>query len=743
MRVIPFRTEPHVSPSAFDASAELRRLLLGEDADDLPLPSLADVLSALLALAEGRRQKSVLPLGTAPAELVLVRRGDRVRVSYLVLDGAPDVHVLDRPLPLDALLARCGELADRMSKRDPDPTSRTLAQKLAERAREVDVLESSSEPVSIHKSGGALERPPARVALAFAFDADIVPQSDSVRGATASSDVHALLFQGSLSMWARGRRIALVRGPIMLAVARMVAVARALIEAREAARPANVRLRAGSFVVGVRLDRHGSVALRIGADERRAITIPELSVEEAALPMLRLASDVLRALVSVDRTQTRNLRVTTLQSEVRGLRKRAKASPEPIESVVFDDPDRLRASAPPPPVETPVPTPSPRSLRFDRRWEAEVEGLEAGSTFLCGDRLVVATPRATVALDRDDGRILWSHREPAVASFMTGTSLVRVAADGKVALCDVADGEAYAEAQLSPRVGGPPTGLLAGGGSIPPVAILTDGRDRLTAIDLRTGELRWRTLLSGPGTFQLRRAGRILLAVRGERAISALDVASGELLWRFATEGRFRLAPAVDGDVVIAASSDGEGGALHGIDLYSGRARWERELDAAPSSAPLPGPGMTTIAIGGPRRATLAGFEAQDGTLRWMIPDPGAARGASCLALDRTLLVNAPSGVTAIGLDDGRTRWERRLSHPVADDVPRRLEAVLRSGALFVPSAQVHVLRPQDGTSIGEPLPCDLVPDWMRVDERGWVYVAEESGHLRGLAPRPHLALVR
>ena len=68
---------------------------------------------------------------------------------------------------------------------------------------------------------------------------------------------------------------------------------------------------------------------------------------------------------------------------------------------------------------------------------------------------------------------------------------------------------------------------------------------------------------------------------------------------------------------------------------------------------------------------------------------------------------------------------------------------MLRGGALFVPSASVHVLRPHDGGSIGGPLPCELVPDWTRVDERGWVYVAEESGHVCGLAPRPTLTLVR
>src|SRR5690606_23056964 len=145
------------------------------------------------------------------------------------------------------------------------------------------------------------------------------------------------------------------------------------------------------------------------------------------------------------------------------------------------------------------------------------------------------------------------------------------------------------------------------------------GADRLTAIDLRNGELRWRAVLTGPGTVELRRAGRVLCVTRGDGAVSALDIASGELLWRFARSGaRFSLAPAVAGDLVIAASGEpGKGeGALYGIDLFSGRPRWERQLDAAPSCAPLPSPGVSTVALGGPRRASLAAFSAEDGELR-------------------------------------------------------------------------------------------------------------------------------
>lgn len=748
MRVIPLRTESPARPVSATPSHALGACLLG-DAGEMPLPALHDLLSGALSLAEGRRDKALLPLGGEPAELVLVRRGDEVLVSYYLLRDTPLVLVLDRRLSLRELLQALASAAQAGAQIDSDPISRELTLRLAERAADVELAAPRGPAMPVRCNGGALDEPEQKVPLAFGFEASILPASDPGRQACAHSDAHALLFDGALWAWTRGRRVPLVRGPIMLAVTRMVAAMRAMIEAHEDGRAANVRLRAGAFTIGVRLRARGDapVQLQLGSAPADKITVPELTVRQAALPVLRLASDVLRALVSTDRSQARNLRVSSLREEVRGLRKRVRGdAPRKARSVVHDDPERLRAAVPRAANATATAGPSPRSLRFDTRWESEVEGLDAASTFFCGDRIVVATPRFTVALARDDGSVMWARESRAATSFMTGTVLARLGSDGELTLTDVADGDAFASVQLAPRTSGPATGLLAGGGSIPPVAVLTEGANRLVAVDLRTGELRWRFAADAAGPFALRRVGRILLATCGDGTLAALDVAHGELLWRFAVDERIRLAPAVAGDVVLAVTGRPARGraALYGVDLFSGRELWSRQLDAAPLAAPVAAGPLATISIGGPDGASLGACDPRTGELRWMAPDPGLGVGGSGLAVDGALIVNSPSGrIEALSLETGHRVWERTLAHPVADDVPRRLEPVLRGGALFVPSASVHVLRPHDGTSIGVPVPCELVPDWTRVDERGWVYVAEESGHLAAMAPRPHLSLVK
>jgi len=53
------------------------------------------------------------------------------------------------------------------------------------------------------------------------------------------------------------------------------------------------------------------------------------------------------------------------------------------------------------------------------------------------------------------------------------------------------------------------------------------------------------------------------------------------------------------------------------------------------------------------------------------------------------------------------------------------------------------VVRPSDGAALSGAIADDLVPDFLRVDERGWLYVAEESGHIEAYAPIPNLRLVR
>jgi outer membrane protein assembly factor BamB len=760
LSVVPFPSSPlggtlARAPSASGTEASpplvppcttaLHSLLYGTSDVGAELPSLADLVGALLALAEAQRSKMLLPLSGLPAEIAIVRRGASALVSLYHTDASPEVLVLDRRVPLRALLDASVAALEHELETETDSRAASIGARLVARAGDCELVESADAGLSAtRREGGTQEDPGEKHPLAFGFQAAIFASEGGVQGAVSHADVHAMLFGGQLWAWVRGRRIPLARGPILLVVQRMISAVRALVDAQGEGRGLNVRLRHGGFLIAVRREKSGEVALTLGSDEDGVVTIPALDDRRASLPILRLAADLLRALVSVDRSQARNLRIRSLKAEVRRLRRAIASVPPP--SFVNEDPDRLRSAATRErtgPGTTTAPAPH---LRFSKRWNVALDGLDAPSTFLCGDRLVVATERRVVALDRERGEVLWQHEAPSAGAFLAGTNIVRVRSDGVVEMREVHTGEVVLRSKLAPRMSGAPLGLYAGQGSIPPTAIVCEGRDRLAAIDLRTGELRWRFQSRGAGAFRLRREGRVLLVVGGDPTVHAIDVVTGEVCWRWVGQGRHCLTPIAIGETAIVVTGEpGRGDAtLVGLDLFTGAEKYKTPLNAPIAAAPSAANGRVLVSTTGPRRGALALFDAETGEAIFSVADPGVGAGGGVLALDRMLLVNAPDGkLSALDLATGATRWATTLASSVSDDVPRKLTPVLRSGALFVPQATVHVVRPSDGKPIGSPLPSDLVPDALLVDERGWVFVGEESGHIAALAPEARLVLVK
>lgn len=727
---------------------ELLAHLLGPGALGVELPAVGDLALALCALAEGKRRKAILPLATSTGEFALVRRGADVLLSYYDSGPVPQIFVRDRCLDLASLIALCGRVAAEQC--DDTPSGDRTALLIAERALRATIQPDRETPrVSVVRRDA--HRPNDPAPLTFGFSAKLSQSDGAPHDAGTRADVHALLFDGELWAHAHGRRLLLAKGPIYPAISRMIYAARSMADAWEAQRPLTLKLRAGEFGVGVRLSRAGEVALTLLGPSSEPLTLPALEVPGALLPILRLGSDLVRALVGSDRSQTKNLRLTSLRDEVRALRRivRNKAAQK---SFMNDEAELLRASSLPSAREREAAPVALRSaeamgrLRLSLRWRAEVEGLDAAATFLCGDRLLVATPRSQLALSRENGELLWIKQRHAATTLMAGTSFVSVASDGTVELCDLTDGEAYARTRVTPRVGGPLFGLCAGGRGTPPVAVITEGRDRLVAIDTRSGEPRWRFRSPGRGHFRLTRAGRILLVVSGDSTLSAIDVASGDVVWRWSDAGRISLAPIAVRERALAAVGQpgASDGALVCLDLFSGELLFRRELSGSPLASPVASEQLAVVSTLEASTPQLAGYDLASGELRFKRADPGLGEGGSALIVDQRLVVNAALGaVTAIDLQSGELAWQHHLADPVRDDVPRRLEPVLRGGALFVPSASVHVVRPSDGTLMGAPLVDTIIPDFMRVDERGWLYLAEESGHLEAYAPAPHLRLIK
>lgn len=751
------RTHPPLATDAADLStdtgpdalATLRVLLVGGAAPHAEIPPLPDLMAGAMALAEGRRSKVILPLAETPAEFALVRRGAQVLVDCYSTLSTPEVLLRERAITLKDLLSACTHVGRALAKASPDTLTGRALRKLTSRVARtrVAVADKPAAASFVRCTGGSLGNPGKHVALSFGFEANIPRSATEGSGPHSFADVHALLFEGELWAFSGDRRVSLTRGPIMLAAQRMVSAVRALVEAWQAERPVHVRLRAGNFAVAVRREIAGAVSVSLSTEQSGTLTWPALDVPSAALPVLRLAADLIRKLVAVDRTQTHNLRVSALRSEIRLLRRaiRGRSSRNGFEN---RDPDRLRLTAAPasaPDRDDEASLVARGRLRYTERWSVEIDALDANSVFLCGERLIVATPKLTLALARTSGEVEWSLPSERASSWLVGKYLLRLLPDGGAEALDL-DTFTSVRAESSLRLHGSGFAMFAGGGELPPIAIVHEANKRLIALDLRTGEPRWRFRGASAAALRVCRAGRVLLVSCGDGTIEALDVASGEVVWRYTDRGRFCLTPCVWGELALAVSGEpgGGSGTLHGIELYTGKPVWQSELAYAPSADPIATKRTVIVPTGRSRDARLDAFEPESGEVRWTCHDPGLDNGARTLEVDDAVIINTPAGrVTALDQETGAARWSRVLANPLTDDVPRQLEPVLRHGALFIPSAQVHILRPSDGAPLTTDTGCDLVPDLLRVDERAWFYVAEESGHLRAYASAPRLSLVK
>jgi len=276
--------------------------------------------------------------------------------------------------------------------------------------------------------------------------------------------------------------------------------------------------------------------------------------------------------------------------------------------------------------------------------------------------------------------------------------------------------------------------------------IISEGRRHLAGVDLEAGEVLWRYAARRAGVLRLKRAGRLLIVSSGEQALTAIDVVGGNVVWRHCDRLRFGQAATVADDSLfaLAGAVAGVGDArLCHLDLWSGAPRFSVAMrePARFIGPPLVAKNNVLIASLGARGTRIAAFDKKTGE---RVFSRDVCLGvASPVVVDDVVILNSESGeLVAIDATDGSLRYRHVFSEGFDGDRPRRLEPVLRSGALFVPQAAVHVVRPSDGALLGA-IQTDIIPDLLRVDERCDVYAAEESGHVAAFSATARLTLVK
>lgn len=716
------------------------------------LALLGELGHAVATLMAGRRPRATLGLYTGDEawELGLERINDQVLISVFKNGALPEIAVFERSVSLSSLreatLRGLTEL--KLPKQVPSGIQASLnsAKTQLQKAFPITKLVSPERTlVKIrHKSKE----------LSFGATAHFRSQERSAALASMQverADLHSLLTLGTFEVTAHSKTARLSGVHLFLISERLIDLSGELLEAWRAGSPLFRRFEAGGARIGIRRGAGESpVALSLSSTDASPdaprITFPALSAPTFIESVIRFSRSLLDTFVSQDASQARNLRLVALSSQIGVLNERLEdalcddslTNPEP-ESYACFSPRRV----------------SPSSsgmwehggkIRFMPRWVATVPGIDLRAIFLCGDKIFVGASRESACIDRQTGQLTWRVRTQPAACVVTPLGVARIHPDGRVDLLDLESGETRFSRYLAPRVPSGASGAVVHTPGLPKLLVLAEGDRQITAVDLVSGEVRWRHTARRPGAYRMRRAGKLLLVGGGDSSLFALDVTSGDVVWRLRDSYTFHADLVVDNDATFAISTSSSGPCrLHRIDPWTGKQLWATHIDErqAPGQAPLVTQEAVIVPVRDKRGIGAHAFHRTTGKTLWQHAPGLSTASAAWLAIDDALLINSDAG-TLFCLDaaSGTIRYNHVFSRSLEVDQPRRLEPVLRSGALFVPQHEVHVVRPRDGEVIGT-VPTDLIPDLLRVDERCDVYVAEESGHLAAFGAAPRLSVVR
>ncbi len=715
------------------------------------LALLADLGTAVSSLARGRRDRETLQLYTEDEawEIGLEADGADVLISVFRSGPSPQVAVHERRVELlelrRAILIALEEAPVRQA-----PAAIVAALGSARRLLDTPYPSFGRRPV-VRASATIAPRPVGGLGFMAVSQLRCTPDhAASARGSELErADLHSLLARGSFGLVCRNKSVALGEACLFLLAERLLMLADDVFDAWRAQRAVFRRASVDGLQLSVRRGPgDGPVTLSVRAAhaaESEQLSFPELDPRTLVNAAVRFALELAEAYRTNDPGQARNLRLKAL------FRAGAALSDSLADSVADDslqnpEPESYRSFGLPRTRCERGTWDTVGKMRFLPRWVATVPNIDLRATFQCGERLIVGSQRETASIERATGQVLWRVPTSRAASVVTPLGLARLHPDGAVVLHDLNTGEARFTTHIAPRANGGATGALVNAAGLPKLLVLAEGDRSVTAIDLVSGDVRWRFTARRPANYRVRRAGKLILVAGGDSALLALDVTTGEVVWRVRDRLPFSGEMTIDHDAVFALSGGPIGPTrLHHADLWSGEVRWSKEIDERPASGqgPLLAASVVAIPTRDRRGTGVSAYDRSSGVLVWEQAPGLASPTTAFLAVDDMLIANSASGaLLCLDANTGTLRYNQVFSRHVDADQPRRLEPVLRNGALFIPQHQVHVVRPRDGEVIGT-IPSDLIPDLLRVDEHCNVYVAEESGHVAAFGVAARLTLVK
>lgn len=286
------------------------------------------------------------------------------------------------------------------------------------------------------------------------------------------------------------------------------------------------------------------------------------------------------------------------------------------------------------------------------RWHRSVFFRKRSAPAVSDGTIYAAFERALYAIAAPSGEdrwftsntIWWYHCPvPAAGTLYLGASKVRYSTDFDARVLAVSAGDAAVrwEADVGTNVLPPFAPAVAAG-------TVYAGRDRVYALDRRTGEHRWMFAARGHSAYGDPAVADGTVYVGGVRpadgvpegSLFAIDARTGAEQWRYET-GLVPTPPAV-GNGVVYTTAD----AVYALDADDGTVRWRHDADRFVTASPAATPRHVYVAgIDGVVRA----FDAVDGRTVWRLPTDGALLSDPSVVDDAVFVGSANGRVLAVG----------------------------------------------------------------------------------------------
>jgi outer membrane protein assembly factor BamB len=275
------------------------------------------------------------------------------------------------------------------------------------------------------------------------------------------------------------------------------------------------------------------------------------------------------------------------------------------------------------------------------------------------------------ALDRRTGTAVWrfdsgrcSWASPAVAGGVVYETFLNRSRScdmddgprgGEVIAFDAGSGRIRWLRRLPPTESSP---LVAGG-----LVYVGDWGGAVSALDVRTGSLRWRFQTGGKVKASAGLAGGRLYIGSYDGHVYALDARTGKEIWRASGQARlgaggtFYSTPAIAYGRVYVGSTDGK---VYSFGAASGKLRWSRSTGGYVYSSPAVWRGLVLV---GSYDGEFYALDAATGDMRWRFQANGPISGSPTVLAgvvyfstlrERTYGLDARSGKLVWSFPDGK-----------------------------------------------------------------------------------------